>query len=79
MSQTSDEGYAKECSPWSNRALRDGRRAVHVRRTGLQEAVPMDRRAFDDKVVGNGYFDPVAPVGFDHWSWELAVGDKHWE
>ena len=39
--------------------------------------MPVDRCSVVFKLVVNGDFDPVAPVGLDHRPWKLVVDDKH--
>lgn len=62
----------------SNRTLADGRNTIVVGSTGLQEAVPVYRRALILESVVDSDFDPVAPVGLDQRTRELVVGNKHW-
>lgn len=61
----------------SDRALADSGDTIIPGSCGLQEAVPMHRRAFILKLVLDCDFNPVTPVGLDERTRELVVDNEH--
>lgn len=72
-----DDKLTREVPTGRNCALGNTHWAIHIRRSVLIHAMPVDRRGID-RSIRNVDDDSIAFVDLDQWAGELVVNKQHW-